>query len=143
MHRSLKLPKGDMLIHAGDITSFEMEDELEDFIDWFAKQPFKYKIFISGNHDICLKTSNPSKLLKRGRIATPDSNLFYLCNSSVTIEDIKFLGSPVTPNYLGMAFNKKRGEEIKKIWNKTPNDIDVLITHSPPFGILYNGVGCE
>lgn len=143
LHRNLILPHGDMLIHAGDFTYFGTVEEVEDFVDWFSKQPFKYKIFIAGNHDLCLDTSKFSNVLKLGKYATADSKLFYLCNSFVVIEGIKIWGSPVTPYFLGMAFNKHRGVEIKKAWNKIPIDTDIIITHGPPFGILDTGVGCE
>jgi hypothetical protein len=38
------------------------------------------------------------------------------------------------PTHRGWAFNADRGEEILKIWNKIPNNTDVLITHGPPIG---------
>ena len=47
------------------------------------------------------------------------------------------------------AFNVERNsDEIEEIWNKIPDDTDVLITHGPPLGILdrtIHGqeVGCE
>lgn len=49
---------------------------------------------------------------------------------------------------MNWAFNRDRGEEIKKHWDLIPNDTDVLITHGPPFGILDETVyskrtGCE
>jgi Icc-related predicted phosphoesterase len=42
----------------------------------------------------------------------------------------------------------ERGETIKKVWDKIPNDTDVLITHGPPHGILdlnseREKCGCE
>jgi Icc-related predicted phosphoesterase len=66
-----------------------------------------------------------------------------LQNSSVEIEGVKIWGSPVTPYFLGMAFNAKSGKEIKKVWNKIPLDTDIIITHGPPKAILDNGIGCE
>jgi len=36
------LSEGDLLILASDVASFGMIDEIEDFVDWFANQPFKY-----------------------------------------------------------------------------------------------------
>ena len=50
-HQSLVLPEGDMLIHAGDVSSQGKQSQVEDFLKWFSKQDFKYKIFIAGNHD--------------------------------------------------------------------------------------------
>jgi Icc-related predicted phosphoesterase len=71
------------------------------------------------------------------------ANIIYLENSGTVIEGLKIWGSPVTPYFMDMAFNKRRGAEIKKIWNKIPNNLDVLITHGPPKDIFDNGLGCE
>lgn len=38
------------------------------------------------------------------------------------------------PEFCKWAFNLKRGEECLKKWNLIPNDIDILITHTPPLG---------
>jgi Icc-related predicted phosphoesterase len=64
-------------------------------------------------------------------------------NSSVLVNGLKIYGLPITPYFLGMAFNKRRGDEIKKVWKKIPSDTDIPITHGPPFGILDKNVGCE
>ena len=138
LHHNLKLEAGEMLIHAGDITEYGTEEEVIDFIKWFAKQPFKYKIFVAGNHDLFLESFSKKALQK----LLPD-NVICLQNSGVTIEGINIWGSPVSPYFLGMAFNKKRGSDIKKVWNKIPADTNILITHTPPKGIMDNGLGCE
>ena len=50
-HKQLngKLPGGDLLIHSGDITSLGRKHEVSDFIKWFGKQDYTYKVFIAGN----------------------------------------------------------------------------------------------
>ena len=57
LHDEIKLKPGTMLIHAGDITEYGTEDEVVDFLKWFSKQPFQYKIFIAGNHDLFWKNA--------------------------------------------------------------------------------------
>jgi len=52
-----------------------------------------------------------------------------------TIEDLKFWGSPVQPEFFNWAFNRERGEDICKHWDLIPDDTDILITHGPAFGI--------
>ena len=136
LHNRLKLNPGAALIHAGDITEFGSEDEVVDFLYWFSRQAFTYKIFIAGNHDLFLEECTPAK---RKRIMPSD--VIYLQNSSVEIAGLKVWGSPVTPYFLGMAFNVRQGNEIKKVWNQIPADTDILITHGPPMGILDCGVG--
>lgn len=62
--------------------------------------------------------------------------IIYLNDSGTTIDGIKVWGSPVTPWFFSWAFNKRRGEGIRKHWNLIPTDTDLLITHGPPYGIL-------
>ena len=138
MHELLLLTEGDVLIHAGDITEYGSEEEVMNFLSWFAKQPFKYKIFIAGNHDLFLESCSA---LKRKRFMPHD--VTYLQNSITEIDGLKIFGSPVTPYYLGMAFNKREGKEIKRCWDKIPLDTNILITHGPPKGIMDNGFGCK
>lgn len=138
LHDELKPMGGDLLIHAGDITEYGTEEEVEDFLKWFSVQPFKYKIFIAGNHDLFFEDCTSSKRKK----ITP-AGIIYLQNSGVEIEGLKIWGSPVTPYFLGMAFNAREGKEIKKVWNKIPDGTNILITHGPPKGILDNGIGSE
>lgn len=54
-HRLLKnLPEGDVLIHCGDLTENGTEEEVLDFINWLERLPYRHKIFVTGNHDLCL-----------------------------------------------------------------------------------------
>ena len=138
IHDEIILKPGTMLIHAGDITEYGTEEEFTDFLMWFSKQPFKYKIFIAGNHDLFLEECTATK---RKRLIPKD--IIYLQNSGVEIEGLKIWGSPVSPYFLGMAFNVRSGNDIRKIWKKIPHDTDILITHGPPKGMLDDNFGCE
>ena len=138
LHEELKLSAGQILIHAGDITEYGTEEEVIDFLKWFAQQPYNYKIFIAGNHDFFLQECKPSKLKR----LIPE-NIIYLQNSGIQINGINIWGSPVIPYFLGMAFNARSGKPLKKVWDKIPTNTDILITHGPPEGILDNGFGCN
>ena len=48
---------------------------------------------------------------------------------------IKFYGSPWQLPFMDWAFNLPENE-LAKYWEKIPDDVDVLITHGPAFGIL-------
>eukprot|EP00927_Polykrikos_kofoidii_P073327 TRINITY_DN69376_c0_g1_i1.p1 TRINITY_DN69376_c0_g1~~TRINITY_DN69376_c0_g1_i1.p1 ORF type:complete len:327 (-),score=44.81 TRINITY_DN69376_c0_g1_i1:129-1109(-) len=50
-HRKLELPKGDVLIHAGDFTRFGKREHAEDFNQWLGGLDFKAKIVVNGNHE--------------------------------------------------------------------------------------------
>lgn len=141
-HKELKLPEGDMIIHAGDISSRGLLPEITKFLAWFTELPYQYKVFIGGNHDFLLE-EQPSIF----KSLIPE-NLIYLENNAVEIEGIKLWGSPISPRFYDWAFNCDRGKKIQQYWNQIPKDIDILITHGPPMGqgdktIGGEMVGCE
>jgi Icc-related predicted phosphoesterase len=142
-HHNLKLPKGDVLLHAGDVTYKGEKQEVKDFLQWFSQQNFTYKIFIAGNHDFYFEKTNAADVS-----AMIPEGVIYLNDSGVTINGISVWGSPVTPWFFQWAFNRHRGAPILKHWNLIPSSTDVLLTHGPAFGIhdiVINGkhVGCK
>jgi Icc-related predicted phosphoesterase len=142
-HRSLRLPKGDVLLHAGDLCLKGEKQEVVDFLDWFQRQDYKHKIFIAGNHDFFFEREKRSTIEK-----TIPKGVTYLHDNGVTIEGIKFWGTPVTPWFFNWAFNRRRGPDIAKHWALVPDDTDVLISHGPPYSILdtvvnETHVGCK
>lgn len=143
-----KLIGGDVLIHAGDISSRGTHKEVSEFITWFNSiDSYKQKIFIAGNHDYLFQ-DNPKEAEE---IISKNPNVTYLQDSHTflnTNQKIKVWGTPWQPEFGSWAFNLKReGEEIKKKWEEIPEDTDLLITHGPPFGRLdwvtrdYKNVG--
>lgn len=142
-HYNLKLPKGDVILHAGDITYKGQKQELLDFLRWFGKLNFKYKIFIAGNHDFFLEQKTNEEI----NALLPDG-IVYLNDNGVEINGIRIWGSPVTPWYFNWAFNRFRGQGIQKHWQMIPQATDILMTHGPVFGIhdtVVNGkhAGCK
>ena len=117
LHQSVKIPKADLLIHAGDLTEYGIEEDLIDFLDWFAKQPCTHKIFVGGNHDECLDTDRLSKFLKLGKSV---NEVIYLKNSSITINGIKIWGSPVTHIFWVCLLTNAEVRRLKKYGNKYP-----------------------
>ena len=149
-HRNLVLPEGDILIHAGDVSSMGKESEIKDFLNWFSKTDFTYKIMIAGNHDFYFeKIVDNAKVLEE----LIPANVIYLNDSVVEIENLgqktlRIWGSPIQPWFFNWAFNRNRGEDIKRHWDKIPQNTDMLITHGPAYGILdkttrNESVGCE
>lgn len=115
-------------------------------MDWFAKQKYKHKIFIAGNHDWIFE-ENPEimkeEATKRGIFLLNDSGLIIKDMFDPTI-NIKIWGSPVQPEFRNFAFNRQIHEEnatekhpwIKPHWDMIPPDTEILLTHGPPLGIL-------
>lgn len=145
LHRFIDVPEDtELLIHAGDISNVGRLAGVRHFLEWYNQQPGQYKVFIGGNHDFLLEQS-PS-VFKSMLLDYPD--LIYLENEETDIEGIKIWGSPISPFFHNWAFNRFRGEKIRKYWEMIPQDIDILITHGPPYGIgdrVYRGekVGCQ
>lgn len=140
-NEQISVPDGDILIHAGDATNRGTFDEIYPFDYWFSSLPHKHKIFVAGNHDWLFETY-PEQA--RNQI----TEAIYLQDSFVEIEGLKIYGSPWQPRFFDWAFNLNRGAELAEKWKLIPNDIDVLITHGPPFGILDETprgdlAGCE
>jgi Icc-related predicted phosphoesterase len=140
------LPGGDMIIHAGDVSSRGIPREINEFLEWFSSLNYKYKIFIAGNHDFGFELPRHSREKDR-EIVIPD-NVIYLQDDLVEIEGIKIYGTPWQPRFYNWAFNVDRGEAIAQKWKLIPEGIDILVTHGPPYSILdktqYGDVvGCE
>jgi Icc-related predicted phosphoesterase len=130
-HKSVSLPKGDVLLHAGDISYKGSYSEVADFLHWFAALPFAHKVFIAGNHDFYferVKEAAIQKLIPEG--------VTYLNDSGIVINGIRIWGSPVTPWFYNWAFNRYRGAAISKHWALVPADTNLLVTHGPAFGVL-------
>lgn len=143
-HNSLTLGSGDILIHCGDMTRNGSLDDLSDFSRFMCLQNFEHKIVIAGNHDFCFEDERSEEAHK----ILCEFGITYLNDSGIEIGGLRFWGSPVQPEFFNWAFNRVRGEEIKRHWDLIPSDTDILITHSPPYGILdrcEDGalVGCE
>ena len=116
-HQQLtNLPTADVIVHCGDFTEQGTEEEVLDFLNWFIELPYKHKIFITGNHDLCLWDAE-------GIEALPD-NVHFLQDKACEIEGIRFFG---------LAYN--HSEEF------IPYGIDVLVTHEPPVMILDKSSG--
>ncbi|MHB1095617.1 MAG: metallophosphatase domain-containing protein [Gemmatimonadaceae bacterium] len=138
------IPDGDVLIHAGDLAGRGDLTEVAEFFQWYAAQPHAHKIVIAGNHDWGFERQ---PMLAEGLVPT---GVHYLRDSGVTIEGVRFWGSPWQPWFNHFAFNLLRGAEIAAKWALIPDDTKVLITHGPPRGILdvtrgypTEHVGCE
>jgi len=132
-HNKINLPESDILIHAGDYSGgiIHRKDEFIRFLNWFEKQPAKYKIFISGNHDFFTFYDNQEAL---NEISKRD--IIYLEDSSIVIEGFKIHGSPWSLPFFNWAYMKS-DSELFNLYDKTIDiDTDILITHGPAYSIL-------
>lgn len=138
-HSDIEIPEGDVLIHAGDFTDGGSERETQDFLNWIISQPHTHKILVPGNHDFFFEKEELQEL---------PENIHVLIDKGIEIEDHLFWGSPYIPGMGNWSFSRERGADIREHWQLIPENTDILITHSPPYGILDQigtGVklGCE
>lgn len=134
LHADLKVPESDVLVYAGDWSSFRGSiEETVSFLRWLNRQPCRIPILIGGNHDIPAQYSLTFDAL----LSTHAPRVTYLRDSGAEVMGLKIWGSPYAPTVgRGWAFMADRGEAIRAHWDLIPSDIQVLITHAPPHGYL-------
>lgn len=137
-HRELKLPGGDLLIHSGDFSSMGYQHEIKNFCEWFSQQDYRDKIFIAGNHELGLQDHRKDSMT----IINSYKNIDYLEEDLIIFNEedyensIKIFGTPWQLEFCNWAFNLKAGEELQEKLDNILTDIDILITHNPPYSIL-------
>lgn len=154
-HREIQFKQSaDVLVHSGDFLTESRDSgykdfELEAFIRWLADQPFEHKILVAGNHDwFCYEAYCQQTNLKQR--LWDDFAIHYLEDDALTLEGVKFYGSPWQPEFMNWAYNLPiNGDALHQAWLAIPDDTQVLITHGPAFGHLDIGspqkrpLGCE
>ncbi|CRL27279.1 Metallophosphoesterase [Penicillium camemberti] len=147
-----KLPAGDVLIHAGDLTNNGSIKELRRTMDWICKADFEIKIIVGGNHDVtldpafyeehgqsfhgqhledshhCLKLvmESPSVVLLRHEPA-----LIRLTRAGGPNTVFKIFGSPYSQSQGNWAFGYE-SSDAATLWGQIPIDTDIVVTHTPP-----------
>ena len=117
IHHQIKdLPMADVIVHSGDISHSGTESEVLDFLNWYIELPYQYKIFVTGNHDLCLWDAEGIEDLPK--------NLYFLQDKGIMIDGLKFFG---------LSYNHPH--------ELIPDDTDIVITHEPPVMILDKSAG--
>lgn len=123
MHSRLTIPTGaDILICAGDGVEGIEEQDLSDFLNWYAAQPTLLRIFVAGNHELLFDLSP-----EEARALIP-KGITLLENSGIKYDGISFCSLAARP-WLHQA-------------TEIPSEVDFLITHGPAKGTLDEGTGC-
>jgi Icc-related predicted phosphoesterase len=126
-HKKLTLPDGDVLIHCGDFSHRGNLAKTEAFGRWFAAQPHLFK------------PSDRSRLRAIGfSVAAswlPGTRITVLVDQSTVIGGKRFHGSPWTPRFGDWAWMQDDAE-LGGYFAEIPHNLDVLVTHGPPYGIL-------
>lgn len=115
-HRLDDMPEADVIVHSGDISNSGTEEEVLDFLNWFIGLPYPHKIFVTGNHDLCLWEAEGIEDLP--------GNIHFLQDKGVEIGGVKFFG---------IAYNHSEAMILA--------DTDIVVTHEPPVMILDQSSG--
>ena len=148
----VRLPPGDLLIHAGD-TLFKGLDKfgnasIQRASAWLTQQRSKKRVLIAGNHDMPLEEIGAAEVKKEFS--------GYIEDELVTLEGLRIYGSPLSRPYkhggeteegdvlgINKAFQTDTFHRVARIPNA---NVDILLTHGAPEGMSeeVNGshVGC-
>lgn len=150
------LEGGDLLIVAGDLTASHTTSEQLECLSWIQQQKYAKKILISGNHDSFFESCKPG--------CFDNWKITYLCDSGTEFEYWEDIPHPASTPYVSIDCLMKE-KRVLKIWGSPwsltfpninprcmaftgteadlkakfdliPDDIDILITHCPPYGIM-------
>lgn len=90
-------------------------------MDWFCGLSYRYKLFIAGNHDLCMYGARAVGGLPAG--------VHYLCSSGVIVGGLSFYGVPM---FMQDCIDGRYDRLLADI----PASVDVLVTHCPPLGVF-------
>ncbi|KAI0689442.1 Metallo-dependent phosphatase [Cytidiella melzeri] len=149
-----KVPPGDVLLHAGDLSSWGECRQLDKTLKWLHGLRHPTKIIIAGNHDLCLdkewteggataKDAGGGLPLKEYTSARERlqkyKTLHYLEYQSYRFtteagRTWEVYGSPAVRRYRLGAFQYVGRDEAKSIYARIPPSTEILLTHTPPHG---------
>lgn len=125
------IPECDLLLLGGDYCPTRNTDQEFRFIDgkfreWLKQIPAKHIVGIGGNHDFILEEDID---LAKGL------PWHYLENDGIELEGVKIYGTPNTPYYGNWAFMRTE-RELKEIYARIPEGLNILLSHGPANGYL-------
>jgi Icc-related predicted phosphoesterase len=138
------LPKGDTLVIAGDLVPCTgshhpvaqrkwVDNHLLPYFTSLIKDKiFGDIVFVNGNHCFWGEKLMKDNQEDSFRLSLPE-HIHYLRDSEITINDIRFYGTPWTPKFGNWAFMATE-EVLHNHFMKIPTGINILISHGPPRG---------
>jgi Icc-related predicted phosphoesterase len=136
----------DIFVYAGDFSTNRYHEDTDpasvvsfiNFLNWcWNRELFKSIIFVPGNHDWSeyrfLGYSVKEELTRQ------PFNVHYLNNNSACIDNRRFYGTPEL-ECEGWAFSHPE-DRLPEYFQRIPDDTEILVTHTPPKGILSSRWG--
>mmetsp|Transcript_63179 Transcript_63179/g.175202 ORF Transcript_63179/g.175202 Transcript_63179/m.175202 type:complete len:309 (+) Transcript_63179:58-984(+) len=139
-------PHADVLLHAGNFTSTGEPEQVHSFAEWLKRYPAIHKVVIAGDHDVTFEPDYYHHAWQRYHQVPFDCRqarqpivdgtcCTYLENEAVEIMGYRIYGSPWQPELHDGAFNLRRGPACCTVWERMPKNVDILITHGPPYSM--------
>lgn len=132
-------PAADVFIHAGDMSGWGTWEETAATGKSLGDGPYRAVLLVPGNHD------NAFEELSKAEMYPFMPNTHLLIDQAWECEGRIFYGSPWSQIFEGvnrhcMAFMRTE-DELRRHYLNMPAEVDVLITHAPPKGILDHNLG--
>jgi len=129
-HDQLTIPEADVLVHCGDMfDGIERHTVHPEQLDaWFASLPVECVVCTGGNHDDHLQMAHEAG-------HQPFEYARVLIDEAWTHQGVTFYGAPWVPRLQGWSFYESE-QALPGAWARIPDGVDVLVTHTPPKGIL-------
>ena len=121
---------GDMIVHSGDATGMGTLTEISKFLTWYGELPHTYKVFVAGNHDWLFERDH-----SLGKSMCEYNGITYLSDSEATLGGLRIYGTPWQKYFCNWAFNLEE-EDLFEKFQHIPYGLDILVSHTPPLGIL-------
>lgn len=130
-HDQLVDTECDILIHCGDACIKGNYSEGRSFLEWFVKQPAKYKILVPGNHDKKIKTHPDLISLAK------EYGIIVLNDGYIELMGLKMYGGSFVPSWERDTGKPRfKFDYAESRWKDVPEGLDILITHVPPRTIM-------
>lgn len=131
------IPECDLLIIAGDLCPDVFEGRFPArnyperqlkwfeniFVPWAERQPAEFVVSTWGNHDFCGHLKPNAHYDK----------LDVVSDGPVIVTGTKLWLTPWSNQFMDWAFMKPHAE-LAEVYAKIPEDVDILVSHQPPYG---------
>jgi len=138
-HRFLNMPRGDILIHAGDYTLYGNKSHAEDFNSWLGTLDYKHILVVQGNHECNAEWKNDAvHILSNATLLQHESIALDLEVAEILTGNLKHV--PI--RIFGTMFNWPCSGE-NPYFAEIPSDTNIVISHCPVYGYVDIGRGCR
>jgi Icc-related predicted phosphoesterase len=127
-------PEGDVLVHAGDLTSKGHHEHIKKIGREMLQLPYRWRLVVAGNHDRAFWEASSKHYTSQAWSMLP--GITVLEDEAITIRGVKFYGTSYFTFQRESELPKWEAMNYNLLWSGIPDDADIVITHIPPFGIL-------